>query len=272
MSSYHHQTALVTGASSGIGAAFARALAARGADLVLVARSAGTLQALAEELRGRHGVRIDVLPADLRAPEAAATLARELQQRGLRIDVLVNNAGASAFGAFGSGPLSAEHDSILLNVAAVVALTHTLLPAMLDRGAGAIINIASIGSFVPMPYQAVYGGTKAFVLAFSDALRAEVQGRGVRVFALCPGPVATPFFDTPGGERFAAMPKMTPERVVADGLRAFDRGRQTFVPGLNNWLLTQLPRFLPRAAVTQIMDGALRPKPPQPHAGTQRTR
>ncbi|HEY6236260.1 MAG TPA: SDR family oxidoreductase, partial [Candidatus Elarobacter sp.] len=187
-------TALITGASSGIGEAFARALAARGEDLVLVARSAERLEALAAELSAKHGVRAHVLPADLSDPKAVDALVAELTARGLTVTTLINNAGFGTHGEFASLDAARERDEVIVNVLAPVQLTHALLPAMVARKSGAIVNVGSTASFQPVPYMAVYGATKAFLLSFSEALAEEVRAHGVRVVALCPGQTDTAFF------------------------------------------------------------------------------
>ncbi len=213
MFAYRGKTALVTGASAGIGAEFARALAARGSDVILVARSQERLRALADELARDFGVRAEVIAADLTRADAARDLYAEAEVRGLTVDLLINNAGFGTHGPFETLAPARDHAEVMLNVAAVVDLTHLFLPAMLKRGDGAVINVASTASFQPVPYMAVYGATKAFVLSFSEALWAECRGRGVRVLALCPGTTATEFFDVVGtqdagrGDRRQAHPR-----------------------------------------------------------------
>jgi NADP-dependent 3-hydroxy acid dehydrogenase YdfG len=167
--------ALVTGASSGIGAAFARGLAARGQDLVLVARGTAKLEALATELTARHGVKVDVIAADLARTETADAVAAELAARDIAIGTLINNAGFGTHGAFAELDAAREHDEVLVNVYSLVALTRALLPAMIARRSGGIINVASTAAFQPVPYMATYGATKAFVLSFGQALAEEVR-------------------------------------------------------------------------------------------------
>ena len=187
-------TALVTGASSGIGEAFARALAARGTNLVLVARSAARLEALAAELTARHGVRADTIAADLSDPGAPDAILAELRVRALEIDTLINNAGFGTHGDFAALDGRRERDEVIVNAYAPVALTRLLLPAMIARKHGAIVNVASTAAFQPVPYMATYGATKAFVLSFGEALAEEVRAHGVRVVVLCPGQTDTAFF------------------------------------------------------------------------------
>lgn len=248
------QTALITGASSGIGEAFARALARPGDSLILVARSKDKLEALAAKLRASHGVAVEVIAVDLSEAGCGAKLATEIARRGLRVDLLVNNAGFGAAGAFAKQAPERDAEMIRLNVAAVVELAHAFLPAMLERGRGGILNVASVAGFQPTPHMAIYGATKAFVLSFSESLWAETRGRGVKVTALCPGPVDTPFFEATGNpELRKAVPKgmmMDADRVVAQALAALEAGRPVVVPGAANKLVTWAPRLLPRRWMT----------------------
>jgi len=256
MNAFQNRTALVTGASSGIGEAFARTLAARGAHLVLVARSAGKLEALARELSASHGIRAESIAADLSRPGAGAEVSREAERRGLAVDVLVNNAGFGTYGRFEELPAEREHDEVQLNVAAVVDLTRALLPGMLARGRGAVVNVASTAAFQPVPYMAVYGATKAFVLSFSEALWAETRGRGVSVLALCPGQTETRFFEAVGTDEARFGRPETSEVVVDRALRALARGKSYVVSGSRNWLVAQSARFTPRS-VTALVTGML---------------
>lgn len=244
------QTALITGASSGIGAAFARALARRGDHLILVARSKDKLEALAASLQAEQGATVSVIAADLSLPECGRRLAAEVAGQGLSVDLLINNAGFGAAGAFAKQDPARDAEMIQLNVTAVVDLAHAFLPAMLERGRGGIVNVASVAGFQPMPQMAIYAATKAFVLSFSEALWVETRGRGVQVTALCPGPVDTPFFEATGSpELRKAVPKgfmMTAEKVAARALAALAAGRPVVVPGGANKLLSGVPRLLPR--------------------------
>jgi uncharacterized protein len=255
---YKGQRALVTGASSGIGAAFARELARRGADLVLVARSQDKLTALADELSASFGVAADVAVADLANPSAADDLAAELRGRDLQIDILVNNAGFGLFALLHQADGASLADMIRVNVGALVDLTRLYLPAMLERGRGAVINVASTAAFQPVPHMAVYGATKAFVLSFTEALWAETRDSGVRVTAICPGSTDTGFFDI-AGEDAQVGRRMSPERVVNATLRALDRRASTVVPGAGNWLLANSSRLAPRQLVARIAGRTMRP-------------
>lgn len=244
------RTALITGASSGIGAAFARALARRGDHLILVARSGDKLEALAASLRAELGATVAVVVADLSLPGCGSKLAAELAGQGLAVDVLINNAGFGAAGAFAQQDPARDAEMIGLNVSAVVDLAHAFLPAMLERERGGILNVASVAGFQPVPQMAIYAATKAFVLSFSEALWVETRRRGVSVTALCPGPVDTPFFEATGSPNLRkAVPKnfmMTADKVVAQALAALEAGRPVVVPGGANKLLSAVPRLLPR--------------------------
>ncbi|MFJ2954713.1 SDR family NAD(P)-dependent oxidoreductase [Streptomyces sp. NPDC087270] len=254
-----HSAALVTGASSGLGAEFAVQLAARGHDLVLVARSEDRLTALAENLIAEHGVRVHVLVQDLAAPDAAQRVADRLAARGLAVDLLVNNAGFGTCGHFEDIATARDHDQLMVNVVALVDLTHRLLPGMLARGTGAVVNVASTAAFQPSPYFAVYSASKTFVLNFGLALRQEYRGRGIRVLTLCPGPVDTPFFDAIGTREAAVNGSMTtPEPVVRAALRALDRDRGYVTPGLANALSAHLLPRRPRTLVTALAERVTR--------------
>ncbi|HET7034182.1 MAG TPA: SDR family oxidoreductase [Thermomicrobiaceae bacterium] len=241
---YRGRNALITGASSGIGEAFARELAARGMALLLTAYPAeeARLQAIGQELRDRHGVRVEVVPLDLSEREGAARLQAGADALGFEPDLLVNSAGLGAGGDFASAPLDRQLTMIHVNVEALVALCGLYLPRLAARRDGSIINIVSTSAFEPMPYMAVYAASKAFVLRFSEALWAENHRRGVRVVALCPGPVQTAFHQAAGaGEpgsglrRGARRRYLTAEHVVEAGLNGLERDRPTVVrraPGL----------------------------------------
>lgn len=243
------QTALITGASSGIGAAFARALAQEGYTLVLVARRVERLEALAAELRSAHGVRAEVLPADLLAPGASSTIAQAARDLGLDVDLLINNAGVGIHGAFESATAEDDLRMITLNITSLTELTRAFLPGMLERGRGGILNVASTAAFQPIPYFAVYAATKAYVLSFSEALAEEVGGRGVKVSCLCPGPTETEFNAVSGvGQLDVASkaPTMSAEAVAADGLAALRGGRAVQVAGFMNAVGASATRFIPR--------------------------
>ena len=245
-------TALITGASGGIGEAFARQLAALGKDLMLVARSEEKLNALARDLASLHSVQADVLVADLARHDSAAALYAETERLGLAVDLLVNNAGFAKAGEFSELPFDVQADMVRLNVNTLTELTRLYLPSMRLRGRGGVINVASNAAFQPVPYIAVYGATKAYVLSFSEAVAEEVAADGVTVMALCPGATATDFHDTAGVwvQQQSSMP--APDEVVADGLRAFERRRRSFLHGATNQLTSIAARFLPRRLVVHL--------------------
>jgi short-subunit dehydrogenase len=263
MLSLKNKTALVTGASSGIGESIARKLAEAGAQLVLVARSEPVLLRLAEELTKTYGSRCTVITADLSRPDCAVQLQREIQSKDLQIDILINNAGVGTYGPFETLSAKAELSEIALNVSAVVELTHAFIPSMLSRQSGVVLNIASTAAFQPTPYMAVYGATKAFVLSFSEALWAEFHDRGVRVIALCPGPVETSFIGKLGDPSirqtsvFSRLAK--PEHVADMALKALHSSSPTHILGFKNWLFANLIRFVPRRVVAKAGAGMLMP-------------
>lgn len=263
---YAGHRALVTGASSGLGEVFARELAARGMDLILVARSEERMRALAAELVKAHGIQAEVLALDLGRDGAGRELHARCQEKGLRVDLLVNNAGFGTHGAFDAAPFARQHEQVMLNVTSLVDTSHLFLPDMLARGVGGILNVASTAGFQPVPYMAVYGASKAFVLSFTEALSEETRKRGVRVLALCPGPVRTAFFDVVGTQQAAVGPMATAEEVVLRGLKALDQGRASVVPGWRNWLQANLTRFTPRWLNLRVAAGMMRP--PEASAGT----
>ncbi|MGS2644137.1 SDR family NAD(P)-dependent oxidoreductase [Streptosporangium sp. LJ11] len=247
------KTALVTGASSGLGMEFARRLAARGDDLVLVARSVDRLEKLADELRSSYGVRAEVVGQDLAAPDAASRVAEEVAARGMTVDLLVNNAGFGTAGRFAEIPAERDQDQLMVNVVSMAGLTHAFVPGMVERGGGAVVNVGSTAGFQPTPYFATYSGSKAFVLTFSLALWSEFRGRGVKVLALCPGPVQTGFFDALGTDdaKIGAQ-ELTPEAVVGAALRALERDRGYVIPGVGNSVSTRLLAKLPRRLVALL--------------------
>ncbi|MEN9418473.1 MAG: hypothetical protein RI988_2093 [Pseudomonadota bacterium] len=257
------QTALVTGASTGLGAAIARELARQGVHLVLVARSRDKLEALAQELRTQFGVRASALAADLEQADSRRALPARVQALSETVDILVNNAGFGTYGAFEEIAPEEEQREIALNVAAVVDLSHAFVPGMLARGAGVVLNIASTAAFQPTPYMAVYGATKAFVLSFSEALWAEYASRGVRVVALCPGALETPFIERLGNaavrQTSVFAHTVAPEVVASRAVRALRSRSPTHVPGAWNWLMTQSVRVSPRRMVAMLGAALMRP-------------
>lgn len=250
---YRGATALVTGASSGFGAAFAEQLAALGADLLLVARSAGVLEEQASRLSEHYGVSVRPMPTDLADHLSRSELVAQLES--LKVDLLVNNAGIGSHGPFVELPVEREIGQVELNCAAVVELARAVLPGMLERRRGGIINMASTAAYQPTPTMATYGATKAFVLSFSVALAEECRGTGVRVLAFSPGPVQTGFGGATGDSVFASAyfaraPR--PEQIVPLALEALDRGRTTAVPGLANRLGTVGSQLAPRTFTARM--------------------
>jgi short-subunit dehydrogenase len=248
-------TALVTGASGGIGEALARLLAMNGHDLVLVARREKSLQALAVELEGIHGARSVVIAADLVDPAAPRTVARKVEDAGRTIDVLVNNAGYAVHGPAAENPERAELDMLQVNVMALVHLTKLFLPGMVERGRGRILNVASTAAFAPGPFMAGYYASKAFVLSWSEGLASEVAGSGVTVTVLCPGPTETSFAATAGVQKkrlFRGNAVMDAASVARSGFRGLMSGTRVVVPGMRNKVLVASGRFVPRRVQTAV--------------------
>ena len=240
---------LITGASAGLGADFARQCAARGETLVLVARRRDKLEALANELGKARAVTLD-----LGLPGATAALMADLAAHGEQVGTLINNAGFGLWGKFAALDGPRQRAMIDLNCGTLVELTHAVLPGMIERGEGAILNVASTAAFQPGPGMAVYFATKAFVLSFSEALHEEVGKAGVRVTALCPGPTRTEFGNLAGFKASGAFDKISarPEDVVAMGLKALDAGRAVAIPGLVNKAGAQAHRLLPRRLLRKV--------------------
>lgn len=251
---YADRTALVTGASSGMGQQFARDLARRGSDLVLVARRTERLEELAHQLREAHGVAVTSLAADLSEPSPGLALRAQLADRGLRVATLVNCAGVGVNDLFAEADVQEQQRQIAVNVAALVGLTHAFLPDLLHAGDGALVNVASVVGTMPAPRMAVYGASKAFVISFTTALHHELRGSGVTVLALVPGSTRTEFFTTSNTSE-NGVPFQTPEQVVTSALAALDSPRPPSrrVSGRLNAVVAQLPRVLPLRAQTAIM-------------------
>jgi len=249
------QTALITGASGGIGYELARLFARDHYNLVLIARSAGTLKQVAGELEGQFGVTVKTFTLDLAATSAPMFLFDQLQREEIAVDVLVNNAGFGAFGEFASMTEEEILGQIQLNITALTHLTRLFLPPMLVRRSGRIMNVASTAAFQPGPLMAVYYATKAYVLSFSEALANELARSGVSVTCLCPGPTKTNFAKRAGTERsrlFRKLRPMTAETVARDGYRGLMAGRTVVISGAQNWLVAESVRFAPRKMVTAI--------------------
>jgi hypothetical protein len=244
--------ALITGASGGIGEAFARQLAKRGHDVVLVARRRERLEELAAQLAEAHGVEAEVIEADL-SDDSAVTSVEERLRRG-DIDLLVNDAGFGTRGEFAGLPLARELEELDVNVRALMRLTHAALGPMVERGRGAVINVASTGAFQPVPYMATYAATKAFVLHFSEALHEEVRGKGVTVTCLCPGPVKTEFQEVAGvnDRSVPAMAWKSTDDVVESALKAVSARRAITVPGALNRLTATAVKLMPRFVARRV--------------------
>ena len=252
MFDYRGSTALVTGASKGIGEAFAEQLASRGMNLVLVARSLDALESLAKRLSDQYGVQCVALNADLADPDVTHWIAAELERRGIQVDLLVNNAGLGLTGSFLSHDQKQKQAEIQVNVQSLVSLAWLFGRGMKSRRRGGIINIASNASFQPLPAMATYAATKAFVLHFSEALTYELADSGVHVMAACPGPTATEFFAGTTA-KVSAKNMDSSQSVVRKTLDAFDQGKTVAYPTRMSVRLGMLlPRFLPRGLVTRI--------------------
>jgi len=247
---------VITGGSTGIGAAFAKELAQRGAHLVLVARTESRLRAVAAEL---SGVGHQVIALDLAKPGAAAQLRDELRARKVTADVLINNAGFATYGRFGDTDLATQREEIDLNIGALVELTHVFLADVVAQKGG-VIQVASTAAFQPVPYLAVYAATKAFVLSFSEALWGEYRREGVRVLALCPGATDTPFFERVGAEEAALGKRAPAAEVVRVALRAFDRNRSYVIQGFANYIMSHSSRLAPRETTIKLTTRIMQPR------------
>ncbi len=249
---YSGKTALITGASSGIGEAFACTLAQKGMNLILVARSERKLKALSIELQDLYGIRAEGIAVDLSKENMASYLYEETQNRRLSVDMLINNAGFSTNGSFETIAPEKDHQQVMVNVLSMVDLTHAFIPSMLAKGEGVVINVGSTTSFYPLAYQSVYAATKAFVLSFSESLWAEYLQRGIKVLALCPGATDTEFFNTMGKD--VRLRKHLPQKVVTVALSALEQNRHYVIPGFRNTFESLvLPRLLPRAVIAKLV-------------------
>jgi len=246
---------LITGASSGIGAALAHEFAANGHDVVLVARREQALAALADAIAGKGARRPTVLPADLARADAAQTVAEALDRRGLEPDVVVNNAGFGLLGAADTLDRGEQLAMIDLDVRALTDLSLAFIDS-LKRRKGGILNVASIAAFMPGPGMAIYYASKAYVLSFSEALHQELKPKGVRVTVLCPGPVPTEFQARAGlaADAFPRILTRSAEQVARDGYRGLKQGRRVVVPGFANSVMTTLTRFAPRGLLLDLID------------------
>ena len=251
-------TTLITGASSGIGAAFARKLAARGHNLLLVARSEEKLVTLCSELGRIKSIRAQYVAMDLSQADAPARLFAETQKRALEIDLLINNAGFGSLGDFAKLDLASELNMVDLNVRALVELTHLFLAPMRERKGGAIVNLASTAGFQPVPFMATYAATKAFVLTFTEALWEENRPHGVTVMALCPGATDTNFFEASRMHRPPMRVSQTADDVVDAALRGLKRGKSTVISGWTNLFMIEAQRLVPRSLILRAAGAVLR--------------
>jgi uncharacterized protein len=259
--------ALVTGASGGIGAEIARELARRGHGVVLVARRKERLDALAQELESKHRVRAETISADLAKPASRSRIQGRITELGLEVDILVNNAGFATGGAFHESDPARELEQVRVLVEAVVALTSTFLPPMVQRGQGAILNVASTAAMQPLPYAAGYAAAKAYVLSFSEAIHQEVAGEGVTVTALCPGPVDTDFWQIAdwdvAGRKTSQSALPSPAMISAQdaayaGIEGLDGGKRVVIPGLPMRAAMLATRYIPHAVKLPVVERVMR--------------
>lgn len=250
----NNRTALITGASIGIGAEFSRQLAAMGCNLILVARSAATLEQLADEIRRRYPVQVTTLTADLAQPGAGEALFRDISGRNLAVDILVNNAGIGLYGEFANQSLEPIRSMLRLNIDTLTDLTHLFLPAMRTRRFGIIILVGSLASYMPGPLYAAYSASKAYVLSLGESLNRELKGSGVSCTVVCPGVTATSFFDAAGqNNRYTLYQRlviMQAADVARIGLSAALKGKQSVLTGFLNKLQVFVLRFTPRPWAT----------------------
>lgn len=244
-------TALITGASGGIGAAFAVELAKRQHNLILVARSEAKLQQLAAQVQEEFNILVEIIVQDLTALGATNAVFEAVTEKGWTVDLLVNNAGFGDYGAFADRPLAKQVEMVQLNIVALVELSHLFLSGMRQRKSGSIINVGSIAAFGPMPYLSIYAASKAFVLSFSEALWAENKDLGIRVLALCPGPTESDFFKAAEFPEALAsntgQKLVSADEVVRDALKALDKNESNVVTGGSiNQIIVNMPRFMPR--------------------------
>ncbi|AEI51663.1 SDR family NAD(P)-dependent oxidoreductase [Runella slithyformis] len=250
------KTALITGASSGIGEAFAYELAKGGVNVILTARSEQKLQDIAQKIQSIYAVNVLVLSEDLAAKGSAESLFRKIKAANWSVDLLVNNAGVGKWAGFLEETAENYEEMIELNITSLMKLTYLVLPEMLRKGEGGIINVASTGAFQPCPYIAVYCASKAFVLSFSEALYGEYHSKGIMITALCPGNTATGFQSYANADT-RGMRSDTPERVAKEGIAAMLKGKSYTIVGMDNYLQSLLPRLLPRKTIIDAVGGMM---------------
>jgi len=250
---------LITGASGGIGEAFARRLAEEGHNLVLVARSEDKLRVLRDELQAKHKITAHFIAVDLTGFEADKQLFKETESNGIEVDWLINNAGFGSMGDFTKLDLERELGMIDLNISCLVALTHRYLAKMRERKSGTIINVSSAAGFQPIPFMATYAATKAFVTSFSEALAEENRHYGIQILALCPGSTETNFHDAAGIDRALGFKgQETVEDVVETAMKAVAAKRAKIVSGWTNWFVASAVNFVPNSLITRVMGKGMR--------------
>jgi short-subunit dehydrogenase len=260
MENWRGKWALITGASAGIGRAFALELAAGGTDLILVARRRDRLAELADELRAKYKILVEVCVADLAQHTGPAEVFEFTSHKGFDVELLINNAGFGVYGEFAKSDLSRELEMVQVNIAAVVHLTRLYLPPMITRRHGDILILGSTGSFQGVPYLNTYVATKAFDLHFAEALAEEVKQYGIRVCALCPGSTTSEFHQVAGQPKRILRKQESAEKVAHVGLKALVSGKSYVISGWKNFLGAHVQRALPRRMVTRIVGNAFRPK------------
>ena len=250
---------LITGASGGIGEAFARRLARDGHNLVLVARSEDKLRSICDELQTNHNISARFTAVDLTEPDADKSVFESTEEQGIEVDWLINNAGFGSMGDFYTLPIDRELGMIDLNIRCLVALTHRYLHGMRERKGGTIINVSSAAGFQPIPFMATYAATKAFVTSFSEAIAEENRPYGIQVLALCPGSTETNFHAAAGMDRAMSFKgQETVEDVVETAIRAVGTGRAKIVSGWTNWLVASAVNFFPNSLITRAMGKGMR--------------
>jgi short-subunit dehydrogenase len=260
MENWRGKWALITGASAGIGRAFAFELGAGGTDLILVARRRDRLNELAGELRAKYKIQAEVCVSDLSQPSGPREVFDFTSHKGFDVELLINNAGFGVYGEFAKADLSRQLEMIQVNISAVVHLTHLYLPPMITRRHGDILILGSTGSFQGVPYLNTYTATKAFDLHFAEALAEEVKAHGVRVCALCPGSTTSEFSEVAGQPKNVLRKRESAEKVARVGLRALASGKSYVISGFKNYLGAHVQRLLPRRVVTRVIAKAFRPK------------
>ncbi|WP_258297960.1 SDR family NAD(P)-dependent oxidoreductase [Paenibacillus peoriae] len=259
MVNYKGKVALVTGASSGIGEAYAKDLAARGSHVIVVARSKDKLEVLAKDLKAAYGVNTYALVSDLSKPGAAGELAEQVKGLGLKVNILINNAGFGTHGRFEEIPMDRYREMVNLNITSLMDMTAQFLPYMQQQKDGIIVNVSSFLAFYPFPYMGAYAATKAFVLSFSESLWAENRHLGIRVLALCPGATKTGFFDVVGTTDMPGGVTGTPQSVVRTAFRGLEKNRSYVVDGIGNYWIANSARFVTRKFMAAFSERLGRP-------------